>query len=58
MATTRGRVYAAKDSFVLTEDGVGRRVEKGLLVREGHALLKGREHLFELHQSKILEPEE
>lgn len=41
-------LYQAKDTFsVVQEDGIPVVVDRGDLVRAGHPLLKGREHLFE-----------
>ena len=50
MAKTKpqqGQIYVAKESFATDVDGVSVSVVGDVtLVREGHPLLKGREHLF------------
>jgi hypothetical protein len=39
-------MFVAKESFVAIVGGVEERINKGDLVREGHAVLEGREKLF------------
>jgi hypothetical protein len=48
MAKNQGRVYEAIESFSLDHGGHPVAVNHGDTVREGHWLLKGREHLFKL----------
>lgn len=46
-------LFQAKSEFAVEIGGVPTVVHKGELVRKGHALLKGRESLFEPYEPKI-----
>lgn len=50
---TRPDLFQSKSEFAVSLDGVPTVVHKGELVRAGHALLKGREHLFEPYEAKV-----
>lgn len=48
MGKTEGQIFQARESFTVDMDGSPITVVGGTTrVREGHPLLKGREHLFE-----------
>lgn len=49
----RTDLYQAKSEFAVALNGVPTVVHKGELVREGHALLKGRMSLFEPYEAKV-----
>jgi hypothetical protein len=49
----RTDLFQAKSDFAVELNGVPTVVHKGELVREGHALLKGRMSLFEPYEAKI-----
>lgn len=52
----RGNVvalYTALESFTARESGQTYSVERGDLVRAGHPLLAGREHLFALAEDRV-----
>lgn len=55
MAYTKGRVFRAKESFAYMANGTPTIISAGQLVREGHPLLKGNEHFFEIDTTSILE---
>lgn len=49
----RTDLFQAKSEFAVELNGVPTVVHKGELVREGHALLRGRESLFEPYDAKV-----
>ena len=49
----RTDLFRAKSEFAVTIDGVPTVVHKDELVREGHALLKGRMSLFDPYEPKV-----
>jgi hypothetical protein len=46
-------LYTALESFSAREDGHSYNVERGDLVRAGHPVLRGREHLFALAEDRV-----
>jgi hypothetical protein len=48
-----GRIFVAVDSFSCDVDGTPRVVPLGAIVREGHPIMNGREHLFEPLQQRV-----
>lgn len=52
----RGKVvdlYTALETFTARDNGQIYNVQRGDLVRAGHPLLKGREHLFALAEDRV-----
>lgn len=49
----RADLHRAKSEFAVTIDGAPLIVHKDDLVRDGHALLKGRAALFEPYEPKV-----
>lgn len=49
----RDQLYQAKTEFAVELNGVPTVIHKGELVRDGHALLKGRMSLFEPFEPKV-----